>query len=342
MRERGCTACAMEVSSHALALHRVDGVRLRRRGLHQPLAGPPGLPSRLRGLLRGQGLALHPERSRHGVVCVDDDWGRRLAAPGRDPGDDAASAARMPLPGNRTRRSTGAVERSAPDRRRCGHRLRPGRPGTGDGWSCAAPCRDRFNVANTALAALMLLQAGLPAPDIAPRDRRGRAVSPAGWSGSTGPPGTPLAIVDYAHTPEAVTAALAALRPATRGRLVVVLGAGGDRDQDKRAPMGAAAARAADVVIVTDDNPRSEDPPAIRAAVLAGARAAARRTPSWSRWPTAGKPYVRPWTMPDRRATPCCWPARATSGARRWPAWSRPSSTVTCWPTPWIEPGSPR
>jgi UDP-N-acetylmuramoyl-L-alanyl-D-glutamate--2,6-diaminopimelate ligase len=89
-------------------------------------------------------------------------------------------------------------------------------------------------------------------------------------------PGTPLAVVDYAHTPVAVAAALTALRPVTHGRLMVVLGAGGDRDPSKRQAMGAAAASTADVVIVTDDNPRSEDPAAIRAAVLAGARETAR------------------------------------------------------------------
>ena len=76
--------------------------------------------------------------------------------------------------------------------------------------------------------------------------------------------------VDYAHTPDALTRLLAALRPHTAGRLVVVFGAGGDRDPGKRPLMGAACAEGADVCIVTDDNPRSESPAAIRAAVLAG------------------------------------------------------------------------
>jgi UDP-N-acetylmuramoyl-L-alanyl-D-glutamate--2,6-diaminopimelate ligase len=80
--------------------------------------------------------------------------------------------------------------------------------------------------------------------------------------------------VDYAHTPDAVATALQALRPHVKGRLVVVLGAGGDRDPGKRVLMGQAAAAYADRVIVTDDNPRTEDPAAIRAMVLAGAREA--------------------------------------------------------------------
>ena len=77
--------------------------------------------------------------------------------------------------------------------------------------------------------------------------------------------------VDYAHTPDAVEAAIAALRPHVEGRLITVIGAGGDRDQGKRGAMGEVAARLSDVVIVTDDNPRSEDPAAIRRAMLAGA-----------------------------------------------------------------------
>jgi len=80
-----------------------------------------------------------------------------------------------------------------------------------------------------------------------------------------------LAFIDYAHKPDAVRHVLAALRPMTQGRLVVVIGAGGDRDRGKRPLMGREAANAADVVIVTDDNPRSEDPTAIRAEVQAGA-----------------------------------------------------------------------
>ena len=84
----------------------------------------------------------------------------------------------------------------------------------------------------------------------------------------------PVVVVDFAHTPEAVAASLAALPP---GRRVVVLGGGGDRDPDKRGPMGAAAAHGADVVIVTDDNPRSEPPELIRESVLAGARGVAAR-----------------------------------------------------------------
>jgi UDP-N-acetylmuramoyl-L-alanyl-D-glutamate--2,6-diaminopimelate ligase len=85
--------------------------------------------------------------------------------------------------------------------------------------------------------------------------------------------GAPI-FVDYAHKPDALSKALEALRPYAKRKLVVVFGAGGDRDQGKRALMGAIAAEKADSVIVTDDNPRSENPAAIRAAILASARGA--------------------------------------------------------------------
>jgi UDP-N-acetylmuramoyl-L-alanyl-D-glutamate--2,6-diaminopimelate ligase len=79
------------------------------------------------------------------------------------------------------------------------------------------------------------------------------------------------AFVDYAHTPDGLETVLTALRPHARGRLIVVFGAGGDRDKGKRPIMGEIASRLADVAIVTDDNPRSEPPAAIRAAILAAA-----------------------------------------------------------------------
>ena len=81
--------------------------------------------------------------------------------------------------------------------------------------------------------------------------------------------------VDYAHTPDAIATALKALRPHVMGRLIVVFGAGGDRDRTKRPLMGAAAAAHADLLYVTDDNPRSEDPATIRAAILAACPGAA-------------------------------------------------------------------
>jgi UDP-N-acetylmuramoyl-L-alanyl-D-glutamate--2,6-diaminopimelate ligase len=132
------------------------------------------------------------------------------------------------------------------------------------------PLPGRFQADNALLAAALAVGAGLPAdrafaalPRLAGvRGRMERAAVLANGA---------AVYVDYAHTPDALARLLAALRPHTAGRLHVLFGAGGDRDPGKRPLMGRAAAEGADTVWITDDNPRSEDPATIRAAVLAGA-----------------------------------------------------------------------
>ncbi len=130
-----------------------------------------------------------------------------------------------------------------------------------------------YNVRNAATALAMIDQAGLSMADCLPG--LATAVIPGRMEPVHLGPDAPHVYVDFAHTPQAVASSLAALAD-TRDderRVIAVLGAGGDRDPDKREPMGEAAALASDVVVVTDDNPRSEDPAAIRARVLAGALA---------------------------------------------------------------------
>jgi UDP-N-acetylmuramoyl-L-alanyl-D-glutamate--2,6-diaminopimelate ligase len=269
MREHGCTACAMEVSSHALALHRVDGIVFAVAGFTNLSQDHLDFHRDQEDYFAAKASLFTPERARRAVVCVDDEWGQRLA---RD--------ATIPVTTLRTKPVAGEA---------------PSIPGLDPDWVVTAaqpvddgaatdfllraadgrelalrsPLPGEFNIANTALAALMLLAAGLNLDGLAAG--LSAAVVPGRMQRVAGPAGGPLGVVDYAHTPEAVAAALRALRPGTKGRLVVVLGAGGERDVAKRPLMGAAAARGADVVIVTDDNPRSEDPGTIRAQVLAGA-----------------------------------------------------------------------
>jgi UDP-N-acetylmuramyl-tripeptide synthetase len=140
----------------------------------------------------------------------------------------------------------------------------------------------RFNVSNLLGVLGVAVACGLPLANacvLAPR-----LVPPPGRMQRVGGTGEPLAVVDYAHTPDALVQALAALRPlaqARGGALWVVFGAGGNRDPGKRAPMGAAAAAGADRIVITSDNPRTEDPVAIVAAIEQGVppgrRAAVRR-----------------------------------------------------------------
>jgi UDP-N-acetylmuramoyl-L-alanyl-D-glutamate--2,6-diaminopimelate ligase len=132
----------------------------------------------------------------------------------------------------------------------------------------ALPLIGAYQAANALVAAaLVMATGGDPVATIAVLARvsgvRGRLERAAVL-----PSGAP-AYVDYAHTPDALAAAIAALRPHTANRLILVFGCGGDRDPGKRPEMGAIATRDADLVIVTDDNPRTENPAAIRSAILA-------------------------------------------------------------------------
>ncbi|HET9023772.1 MAG TPA: UDP-N-acetylmuramoyl-L-alanyl-D-glutamate--2,6-diaminopimelate ligase [Burkholderiaceae bacterium] len=201
--------------------------------------------------------------------------------------DDAAAVRLIPRLLERGVRTIGFSATGAAGDRRLAHMLTaenilPTADGLGflaklDGAGVAieVPVVGHYNIANllgvagVALACGVNFAAAVAAlPHLAP---------PLGRMQRVVRPDAPLAVVDYAHTPDALAQALQALRPlaeSRRGRIWVVFGAGGDRDQGKRAPMGAAAASGADVVIVTSDNPRTEDPSAIVAQVALGARGA--------------------------------------------------------------------
>ncbi|OBV10130.1 UDP-N-acetylmuramoyl-L-alanyl-D-glutamate--2,6-diaminopimelate ligase [Erythrobacter dokdonensis] len=141
------------------------------------------------------------------------------------------------------------------------------------------PLIGAYQAANALVAAGLALATGVAATTVFDALGRLQPVRGRLERAAINQAGAP-AYVDYAHTPDALEAAIAALRPhvGPGGRLIAVFGAGGDRDSGKRTEMGAVAARGADLVIITDDNPRSEDPAAIRAAIMAGAGSAARET----------------------------------------------------------------
>lgn len=261
LAQEGADAVAMEVSSHALALHRVDELVFDVAAFTNLGRDHLDFHHDQESYFQAKVDLFRDGRCRAAVVNTDDDHGRRLAAELR-----AAGLIHVVTTGN-------AAEAD----------YRPlGRRPAADGRSLvrlATPAGDReftlgllgeFNVLNATTATAMMDLAGIDL-DLALAGLGGAFVPGRMQLVHLGP-AAPGVVVDFAHTPEAVAAALAAL-PA--GRRIVVLGCGGDRDQAKRAPMGAAAADAAAVVVVTDDNPRSEDPAAIRAAVLAGARQAA-------------------------------------------------------------------
>lgn len=267
MHERDLDACVMEVSSHALELRRVDGVVYDVALFTNLSQDHLDFHDSMDGYFAAKASLFTPERSRSAVVCVDDAWGRRLATEATVPTTTLATTAEVGRDADWLAAETGQAGVGAFSLRE---------RSTGRVLSLVSHLPGHFNIANTALAALALLRIGLTPTEVesamavAPEvPGRMEVVSPGGPQG-------PRCVVDFAHTPDAVDAALAALRDSTAGRLIAVLGAGGDRDRGKRPAMGAAAARRADVLVVTDDNPRSEDPGEIRASIIAGAREAVR------------------------------------------------------------------
>jgi UDP-N-acetylmuramoyl-L-alanyl-D-glutamate--2,6-diaminopimelate ligase len=245
----------MEVSSHALALGRADGVDFAVGAFTNLSQDHLDFHAGLEDYFEAK-AKLFDGRSRQAAIVTDDGWGRRLAA---RVGPEAIT---VNTTGNRTAtwRATDIAIR--PDASTSFRAAAPGRD-----FAAGTAILGSYNVANALLALAVLDAVGVDPRLAAP------AVAQAGVPGrmervEAGQPF--LVVVDYSHKPAAVEGALRALRPFTSRRLVIVLGCGGDRDQVKRPIMGEVAARNADVLIVTDDNPRSENPAAIRRAMLDG------------------------------------------------------------------------
>ncbi|MET8475038.1 UDP-N-acetylmuramoyl-L-alanyl-D-glutamate--2,6-diaminopimelate ligase [Streptomyces sp. NPDC006422] len=258
MRERGTDAVAMEVSSHALVLGRVDGCVFDVAVFNNLSPEHMEFHSDMEDYFQAKAQLFTKARSKQGVVNFDDEYGRRLV-----------DESEVPV-------VTFSAE-GHPDADWRAEDVEVGQLGStltvvgpkGERITAKAPLPGPFNVANTLAAIVTLAVAGLDPQTAA--------------DGVAAVPGVPgrlerveagqkyLAVVDYAHKTDAVESVLKALRKVTENKLHIVLGCGGDRDRTKRMPMGAAAARFADSAILTSDNPRSEDPLAILATMLTGA-----------------------------------------------------------------------
>lgn len=262
MVEEQVDVCAMEVSSHALVQGRVGGFVFDTAVFLNLGRDHLDFHDSLEEYFQAKATLFTPERARRAVINVDDEHGRRLAE-------------QTTLPVTTFSPSGHDADWRVVDRRSGPlgtHTTIVGPDGAGPATpiELTVPLPGDFNVANALAVVAALASVGRD-----PRQAARRLAQSPGVPGrmervDVGQAFT--AVVDYAHKPDAVEAVLTALRPVTRGRLIVVLGAGGDRDQGKRSVMGALAGDLADVVVVTDDNPRSEDPAVIRAAVVAGAR----------------------------------------------------------------------
>ncbi|MCV7214256.1 UDP-N-acetylmuramoyl-L-alanyl-D-glutamate--2,6-diaminopimelate ligase [Mycobacterium crocinum] len=259
MAERGVDTAVMEVSSHALELGRTDGIRFAVGGFTNLSRDHLDFHPTMEAYFEAKARLFDPASPAHAavsVICVDDDAGRDMARRA----DDALTVSADGHPANWRAEDIvvldgGAQEFTAVDPAGVHHRLRIRLPG-------------RYNVANALLALAMLDVVGVSPEQAAP------GLRDASVPGRLEPVERGqdfLAVVDYAHKPGALQAVLETMKPA-HGRLAVVFGAGGDRDPGKREAMGRTAAELADLVIVTDDNPRGEDPATIRAAIVAGTR----------------------------------------------------------------------
>jgi UDP-N-acetylmuramoyl-L-alanyl-D-glutamate--2,6-diaminopimelate ligase len=256
MVERGITHLPLEVSSHALALDRVAATTFAVGAFTNLSHDHLDFHADLQDYFAAKSM-LFDGRANAEVVCIDDAWGQRLVT---------TETTTVSLTGPATWSASDMM--ADPDGQQCFRALGPGR--------AQVPVTVRlpgvFNVTNALLALAVGHAAGadpvLLARGIATAEVPGRMQRIDAGQGF-------LALVDYAHKPAAVAALLDAVRAQVPGRLLVVLGCGGDRDTGKRSLMGAEAARRADLLVVTDDNPRTEDPAAIRAAMLVGARAEA-------------------------------------------------------------------
>jgi len=262
MLEEGVTAAITEVSSHAAALDRIAGVDFAVAVFTNLQWDHLDFHKTMDRYLADKAKLFAPGRARRGVVCIDDEYAQRLAR-----------EARIPVETVSTRRGSPRGDWNVED-------AQVGLDGVGSQFTLVAPDGTRHaaesplpglvNVSNAAVAIVAARAAGVPL-DAAIRGvatahevpgRMERVIERSDVD--------PLAIVDYAHTPDALTLALQGVRPITPGKLILIFGSDGDRDQGKRPVMGEIAANLADIIVLTDENPRSEEPAAVRAAIRAG------------------------------------------------------------------------
>lgn len=254
----GGTDAVMEVTSHAMLQHRTNPVRFAVAGFTHLSVDHLDYHPSFQDYFDAKSRLFVPERCEAAVIVVDDESGRALyeIAKGRLP-KVYALAMTEPLPDGA---QGWQIESTQGDSEKF---ILRGTDGSLNEYECGLP--GDYNISNAALAITMALVGGIPAADLPRRiapDVPGRMeiISDS----------EPRVIVDFAHNADALAKALIALRPTTDGRLIVVTGTAGDRDATKRFEMGRSCALNADVVVITDDDPHTEDPQKIRNALIEG------------------------------------------------------------------------
>lgn len=262
MRDQDVQAVSMEVSSHALTLGRVDGLRFDVAVFTNLSQDHLDFHGSMEDYFQAKALLFEARRCARAVVCIDDAWGQRLARECTVPITTVAVLADESI------KNDADVMCTAIEDQGDGSQVVHIRTSDGDEHAVAVSLPGRFNAANGVVAWTILrllsvdvvhIAAGLSAAHVPGRMEVVETKIPV------------IAIVDYAHSPDAVERVIESV--STTGRRIVVLGCGGDRDREKRPQMGRIAAALADVLIVTDDNPRGEDASTIRAAMMSGVEA---------------------------------------------------------------------
>lgn len=280
----GATHLVMEVSSHALALHRVDAVRFRVAAFTNLSQDHLDFHSTMDEYFHAKEKLFTDLAPASAVINVDDAHGARLA---KNVKAKLWRCSTRPDAGPEVRVLWSKMERSG---------LSAEIATPLGSVALKSPLLGSHNLENLVVA----LGCGL-ALEMDPHAFARGLSTAAGAPGRlerVSHPGDVAVFVDYAHTPDALSRVLAALRPVTPGRLIVVFGCGGDRDQSKRPLMGEAAASSADLVILTSDNPRTESPEKILADVVPGIARAGKPSATPANFSTASDAYI---VIEDRR-----------------------------------------
>jgi UDP-N-acetylmuramoyl-L-alanyl-D-glutamate--2,6-diaminopimelate ligase len=256
MADGGARVVVMEISSHALVQRRVDGTRFDFGVFNNLSQDHLDFHGDMESYYQAKRRFFTDFGLQASVINLDDPWGRRLAG---EAGGEIITYGSQPECHVRPREvSLGE------------HGIRMILEVPAGILHLTTPLLGAHNAQNITAAAALGWRMGLPAAAIEQGIAAMREVP--GRFQRVSLPGEPLVVVDYAHTPDALEKLLTGARPITAGRLILVFGCGGDRDRAKRPLMGQAAARGADLSIITSDNPRSEDPQAIIASVEEGYR----------------------------------------------------------------------
>lgn len=251
--EQGLSAVVMEVSSHALSLGRVAGTNFRSVGFTNLSQDHLDFHGTMEDYYLAKKSLFTKQYSTFAAICLQDCWGQRLAGELEIPKTTIGTSKDSDWILDDISPALGHVDFNL---------ITP----KANKFEIKIEFAGAFNAFNAALALAMVSEMNISEEAFI------KGLQKAHIPGRMEPvlvPDRALGIVDYAHTPDAISAVLETLRLQTKGRVIAVLGAGGDRDAGKRALMGKAAERA-DLVVITDDNPRSEDPSVIRNAILSG------------------------------------------------------------------------